>query len=148
MTGGGAAIDNGRPSHPQAEQCLLISPGLAWSLAWAGELVRGHYKGCGGVGGGSLPVKTNGYEEPPYLLTLKRIRCPLSNSCLPARTALTVMLWGWEGSATVSHFDCMWVVYNTVVLRAEYNNFQTFKVELHQQWILSNNSQLIMICKC
>lgn len=29
-------------------------------------------KGCGGVRG-LLPVITNGYEKPPYLLTLKRI---------------------------------------------------------------------------
>lgn len=29
-------------------------------------------KGCGGVRG-LLPVITNGYEQPPYLLTLKRI---------------------------------------------------------------------------
>lgn len=36
------------------------------------ETGAGPDKGCGGVRG-LLPVITNGYEQPPYLLTLKRI---------------------------------------------------------------------------
>lgn len=71
MTGGGTVIDNGRPGHPQAEQCLLISPGLH-EPQLGPESGSGPDKGCGGVGG-SLPVITNSYEQPPYLLTLKRI---------------------------------------------------------------------------
>lgn len=66
-------------------------------------------KGCTGVGG-SLPVITNGYEEPPYLLTLKRIWCQLSDRCLTARTALTVMsvcYEGGEGPATACVCVCM-----------------------------------------
>lgn len=35
------------------------------------ESGAGPDKGCGGVRG-SLPAITNGYEQPPYLLTLKR----------------------------------------------------------------------------
>lgn len=72
MTGGGAAIDNGS-SQPSAGLSSAYSSALGLREPQLGPETRTRPdRGCGGVGG-SLPAITNGYEEPPYLLTLKRI---------------------------------------------------------------------------
>lgn len=71
MTGGGAAIDNGRPGHTQAEQCLLITHGLVRCPGSGWETGTGPDKGCTGVRGSRAAI-TNDCEEPPYVLTLTR----------------------------------------------------------------------------
>lgn len=69
MTGGAAAIDNGRHSGLSGAYSSALGthePRLGPKTGTKPD------KGCGGVRG-LLPVITNGYEKPPYLLTLKRI---------------------------------------------------------------------------
>lgn len=87
------SITAGQPSVGWA--VLTHQPWACRSPSLGQKLGPGQIRDAEVLRGGSLPVITNGYEEPPYLLTLKRIWCPLSHSCLTARTALTVMLWGW-----------------------------------------------------
>lgn len=73
MTGVGAAIDNGRPSRLSAEPCFFHQPCWARINPCSGQkLGRSQIRDVK-VSGDSVAEITNGYEQPPYLLTLKRL---------------------------------------------------------------------------